>query len=511
MLIGNVGNRLSSLIKLALYIADIQLFSVECSKLSLFYDSMRSAVRIAGSDNKNVGVIFSSKDLIKDEYLDIVNSLLNNGECLHLFTNDEMDGLYNAIAPSIKREYPNMILDPKKFFNSRVQKNLHICITLSPNSETLQTIINHYPKMISGCQIYWIKDWKEEALLIEAQNFMRDRVDSPELRDKLAKCMSEIHAYMLNECRQISWTGSNPEREIKIQQTKMVEKKFQPKEQVTKTIQVSLPNWPYSKNILQELIKLEHSEKADKSKLHFFVGPNTYLRFMNSFWYFFTTKAKQCEKDIIRLRKVLETLHKTREGTKQMKAYIKDLKQRCKQAEIDSEVALKQLIEKTTSVEKLKAKLGLSGSLATLMQMQEDTDAQNESSVEDKLLLNEELDEYDKEFLKMKEEGQRSKQAKMNEDLEKAKNTFEESKRQLADRRKAVENWKNKIDKACLERIRTFQNPPPLLGQILEMTITLIGKKRFPEIQSAKLERSDTIKEEKPETGKASKSKEERY
>lgn len=59
LLIGNIGNHLSSLIKLTLYIAEIQLFSVECSKLSLFYDSMRTAVRVAGSDNKNVGLIFT--------------------------------------------------------------------------------------------------------------------------------------------------------------------------------------------------------------------------------------------------------------------------------------------------------------------------------------------------------------------------------------------------------------------------------------------------------------------
>ncbi len=92
--------------------------------------------------------------------------------------------------------------------------------------------------------------------MTESKNFMRDRLESEELRDKVAKCMSEIHSYMLNECRQISWTGSNPEREIKITQTKMVEKKFQPKETVPKTISISMPNWPYSKNILQELIKL---------------------------------------------------------------------------------------------------------------------------------------------------------------------------------------------------------------------------------------------------------------
>lgn len=108
---------------------------------------------------------------------------------------------------------------------------------------------------------------------------------------------------------------------------------------------------------------------------------------MNSFWYFFTTKAKQCEDDIIRLRKVLDTLTRTRNDAKEMKAYIKDLKSRCKQAEIDSENLLHKLIEKTTAVEKLKAKYGRGGSLATLMQMHEDTGEELDLSNEQKLLL----------------------------------------------------------------------------------------------------------------------------
>ncbi len=185
--------------------------------------------------------------------MDTISSLLNNGECLHLFSNDEMDGLYHAIGPSIKREYPNMVLDPKKFFNSRVKRNLHITLTLTANSDIFKSILNDYTSVISNCQVYWIQDWKEISLLAEAKNFMRDRLETQELRDQVAKCMSDIHMYMLDECRQIKEAG-NVEKEIKIKETRLVEKGVK-KEQVSKTVSVSLPNWPYSKNILQELIK----------------------------------------------------------------------------------------------------------------------------------------------------------------------------------------------------------------------------------------------------------------
>lgn len=59
MLIGNIGNHLTSLVKLALYLAEIQLHHIDCSKPSLFYDSMRAAVQSAGSENRNIGIIFS--------------------------------------------------------------------------------------------------------------------------------------------------------------------------------------------------------------------------------------------------------------------------------------------------------------------------------------------------------------------------------------------------------------------------------------------------------------------
>lgn len=167
-----------------------------------------------------------------------------------------MDGLYHAIGPSIKREYPNMILDPKKFFNTRVKRNLHICLTLQPNGDTFKLILKNYIQIISSCQIYWIKDWTEEALLNEARSFMRDRLETDELREKVARCMSDIHSYMLNECRQIPWTGS-VEKDLKIQQILPAKPTTDKKlAKVTSTTSIStIPNFPYSKNILQELIK----------------------------------------------------------------------------------------------------------------------------------------------------------------------------------------------------------------------------------------------------------------
>jgi dynein heavy chain len=56
---------------------------------------------------------------------------------------------------------------------------------------------------------------------------------------------------------------------------------------------------------------------------------------------------------------------------------------------------------------------------------------------------------------------------------------------------KQVDFWKNKVDKACIERIRGFQNPPALIGQIMEMIMTLVGKKKFPD-QNQSVQKSES-------------------
>ena len=34
------------------------------------------------------------------------------------------------------------------------------------------------------------------------------------------------------------------------------------------------------------------------------------------------------------------------------------------------------------------------------------------------------------------------------------------------------------MDRPCIERIRAFQNPPALIGQIMEMIMIMIGKRK---------------------------------
>ena len=37
--------------------------------------------------------------------------------------------------------------------------------------------------------------------------------------------------------------------------------------------------------------------------------------------------------------------------------------------------------------------------------------------------------------------------------------------------------WKKKVDRQCIEKVKGFQTPPLLVGQVMEMVMILIGKR----------------------------------
>ena len=59
LLIGAVGCHLSRLCHLALHVADIPIHKVDTSKQSNFFDGLRSAIRLSGSEGKIITLLFT--------------------------------------------------------------------------------------------------------------------------------------------------------------------------------------------------------------------------------------------------------------------------------------------------------------------------------------------------------------------------------------------------------------------------------------------------------------------
>ncbi len=130
--VGSVGTRMSVLLRLVCRVANLTQFDIDFSSEDSFMDGLRSLVRMTGSEGRTLAVCVSARDLTHDMYLHTLNSLMISGDFPTLFSADEIDGLYQALGPQIRRDFPNEPVDPDKFFLHNVMKNLHIFFTLPP-------------------------------------------------------------------------------------------------------------------------------------------------------------------------------------------------------------------------------------------------------------------------------------------------------------------------------------------------------------------------------------------
>ncbi|CAL1527205.1 unnamed protein product [Lymnaea stagnalis] len=488
LLIGAVGSNLSTLCRLALHVADIPIHKIDASKQSNFFDGLRSAVRLSGSEGKVISLLFTSSDLENLIYLDAVNSLLISGEYPHLFSNDEMEGLLQAIHPAMKREVSKSSVDPMRFFVSRVKSNLHILICLHPGHELLVNAASNYPGLLTGCQVNWLCDWPQETLLGDASYFITKHQlteDFEDLRESITTSLANIHSFVLRDCKQMPWAG-DVSANISMTTIKVHEKK---KDQL-KYQTDNVPNLPYSKVILHERIRLKHKERS-KAKNEIYVGPTTYRRLMETFRYLYFLKSEERTRSVEQLKKVLATLDKTRVDAKVMKKGIKTLNEKFEGAQTNTAGLLKKLTAKATALEKLKAKIGLSKSLDAYLQL---TEMDVEEEEEDEL-LKEEYDQYDAEFDRMREANLKSRQIQAKDELASSKAHVEECRTNLAYARQQVMIWRSKVDRGVIEHVRAFSNPPILVGQIIEMVMVLIGK-RLPSQRITEVRESSTGKED---------------
>ncbi|CAH3196290.1 unnamed protein product, partial [Porites evermanni] len=416
LLIGSIGTHLNSLAALALYMLEYPIHPVDCTYPNTFLDGLRSAVRQAGCDGKTTTVLFTAPDLRDDMYLDALNSLLVSGEYPPLFSVDELDSLLQALMPAIKKKFSNFLADPMKFFITRVKANLHIILCLPPTHRLLRIGPRCYPGILYGCQMDFVKDWPQYALEGEASHYLERHEVLPDIseqtREKVVASLSTIHGHVLRDCHQIPWAGD--EHLLKRAQSPP---------------QDGSASEPRSLSILLEKISLKHQRDGGVDVTgDVFVGPTTYVQFMHCFRHIFRDKTKEANDRVDRLTRALSTLEQTREDAVLIKELISQTKQQLSAATVKSDELLEALTAKATVLEKLKAKLGIGSATLSAFVALIDSEIDEEDTA---LLQDDEADELDEEFEKLKNSNLKSRRLKVIEEIKLAEGALEDSKKAL--------------------------------------------------------------------------------
>ena len=290
-------------------------------------------------------------------------------------------------------------------------------------------------------------------------------------RSPLYNCLAAIHHYLLQGTSQLRQAGLQPDllsRDTTIcNDNKSYFSTITSNDQHGSVYQDAPSSMQY---LMEKVLDLDciinDNDNSAKLKLPY-LGPRTYLQFMECFSEIFNKKNAEAKQERENLKKALETLQKTFEEAEQMKKTLKELRQKHDNAGKLSNTLLVQLTAKSCQVERLKALLGQGSSVLSAIQIVRE---------QERLLAENEDD--DEELLAVSMDRKTSRLETL---LQKARDHFQTAeaeekyakKYMLMAKSKAVQ-WQNKIDRNTIDQIKTLNNPPYLVGTIMELMLTLL-------------------------------------
>ena len=106
--------------------------------------------------------------ILVDEFLEYLNSLISAGEVPGLYTPEELEPLLAQLKEEMNNQYEYKTTF--EFFVSRVKKNLSIVMSLDYSHPKFVQNCASNPALFSKCNIIWCEGWSKEALLTVARN-----------------------------------------------------------------------------------------------------------------------------------------------------------------------------------------------------------------------------------------------------------------------------------------------------------------------------------------------------
>ncbi|WIA33430.1 hypothetical protein OEZ86_006562 [Tetradesmus obliquus] len=198
MLVGVGGSGRKSLARLATYVAELKVFSIEITKtyrLTEFREDLKGLYRQAGVSNKPTVFLFDETQIKYETFLEDVNNILTSGEVPNLFPKDELGALLDELRPAAKAAGAGETHEQlMAFFLDRVRANLHVVLCLSPVGDTFRERCRMFPGLVNCTTIDWFTEWPSDALYeVATRQMAAENLGSEEVKQAVCKMFVTAH------------------------------------------------------------------------------------------------------------------------------------------------------------------------------------------------------------------------------------------------------------------------------------------------------------------------------
>ncbi|KAI5057584.1 hypothetical protein GOP47_0027599 [Adiantum capillus-veneris] len=201
LLVGVGGSGRKSLTRLAAFVADMKVFTVNVTKNygpGQFHDDLKALYQQAGIGENRPPVVFLFDDtqIVVETFLEDINNIMSTGEVPNLFTKDDLQSIFDQCRAAAKKANAGETDDELySFFLEKARENLHVVLCLSPVQESFHRRLQMFPGLVNCTTIDWFLDWPQDALHEVAVKLMAEEktLATSELKSKICKIFVTIH------------------------------------------------------------------------------------------------------------------------------------------------------------------------------------------------------------------------------------------------------------------------------------------------------------------------------
>lgn len=198
LLVGVSGMGKQSLSRLASHLNGYDCVQIELSRgydHSSFHEDLRKYYFNAGTLNKPTVFLITDTQIVKEEFLEDINNVLNSGEVPNLFEGDEYEKIIlNTRQSCLEAKYHDTTREGIfEFFIKRVRANLHVVICMSPVGDAFRRRCRMFPSLVNCCTIDWFVKWPPEALYSVALGSLKELANDEQQCEHLSNICVMMH------------------------------------------------------------------------------------------------------------------------------------------------------------------------------------------------------------------------------------------------------------------------------------------------------------------------------